>query len=95
MSFQVVAGPVTARRTLSAKAESLRGLLLLPLAMLIGIVAGLWRLVRRARPLGAKARLVMESDGPLLREVDDFAARFENESMFERKGYGTKNFLMV
>ena len=86
---------MTARRTLSAKAESLRGLLLLPLAMLIGIVAGLWRLVRRARPLGAKARLVMESDGPLLREVDDFAARFENESMFERKGYGTKDFLMV
>lgn len=80
---------------MSAKAESVRGLLLLPVAMLVGVVAGLWRLVRRARPLAAKSRFAMESDGPLLREVDDFAARCELESMHERKGYGTKDFLMV
>lgn len=80
---------------MSAKAESVRGLLLLPVAMLVGVVAGLWRLVRRARPLAAKSRFAMESDGPLLREVDDFAARCEIESMHERKGYGTKDFLMV
>lgn len=80
---------------MSAKAESVRGILLLPIAIVIGVAFGIWRLVWRARPLPAKARCVMEDDGPALTDVTAYAARYEAESMHERPGYGTKDFMMV
>lgn len=95
MSAVVDTPAPTGASTLSARAESVRGLFLLPVAMLVGVVFGLWRLVHRPSPLAKSARCTMETDGPELTDVTAYAARFEAESMHERSGYGTKDFLMV
>ena len=95
MSAAVDTRPAATGPAMGARAESVRGLLLLPVAIFVGVVYGLLRLIRRARPLASSARCAIEADGPLLTDVCAYAARFEAESMHERSGYGTKDFLMV
>lgn len=95
LSAQVATRSPGVGRVLSAKAESIRGLFLLPVAILVGVVVGLWRLIRRAKPLAKSARFAIEPDGPPMTDVAAYAARIQSESMHERPGYGTKDFLMV
>lgn len=95
MSVAVDTSSTTVGRPLSAKAESVRGLLLLPVALLVGVVYGLWRLVRRARPLATSARYAIEGGRQRMTDVAAYAAAREAEPMHARPGYGTKDFLMV
>ena len=75
----------------SEPVEALLGLALAPLAILYGIIVGLLRFVRSARPLIDRRPRFTVTRSPL-RNVAAFAARIEAEDVPTRRGFGAMDF---
>lgn len=76
----------------SERVEALVGLLLVPFAVLWGMLAALRRLVRRARPLAEEPGSRIEDVRTPVLDVAEFAACAEADACSPRRGFGAVDF---
>ena len=76
----------------SERVEALLGLLLVPFAIVWGVLAAMWRLVRGARPLREEPVYCIAGECEPLVDVADFAARAEADEPAPRRGFGALDF---
>lgn len=74
------------------RTEALLGLLLVPVVLLVGFLVGLWRLVKRSRPLAEHPARHVEPGARRLDDVAEFAERVEAEDASPRIGFGSMDF---
>jgi predicted alpha/beta-fold hydrolase len=76
----------------SERVEALVGLLLVPFAVLWGVLAAIWRLSWRARPLAEEPLLKLGAAPASTFDVAAFAARAEAGECSPRRGFGAIDF---
>ncbi len=76
----------------SERVEALLGLLLVPFAVLLGVVAGAWRFLRGAKPLATQSAPAIDESSEPLRDVAAFAEKAECEECDVRRGFGALDF---